>query len=896
MIPHVLHIKNFLSYGPETQIIDFRPYNLISLSGKNGHGKSALLDAITWAIWGQARKSSGQSKPDAGLMHLGQKHMMVILEFEVNGNIYRVRREYLQAQAKPFATLDFGIQNEEGKIVALTDKTIKDTQDKIERTIGITYDSFANSTFLRQGQSNEFSKKSPKERKEILAQILQLQRFEQQKKIALAHARKLQIEYQAKTQIQHRITEELTQLSTVADQYLRVQEQLQIIELQLTAVTDQIKAIHHQEQQAAAQLNEVTFLQKQYQELQNRESLLNKEIKQLQTQLHQLNPELSKESLLAREQKTIEKLQLFEKNQSEKNQLKELYLTTKEQIAALTQKIQQQYQQQHQTTTALLAQQEEALKQIRKQKIQEQTTIINLEQQIKSSQAQTDQFLSIISAYDQIKIDYENYKNSYEQQRQEYQQVCAQGTYIKQYAQKIENDQTTLTTGANQPCLLCTQPLSPELRSLVHNKLNHQQIDLQEQLLTLKKNAHDLKISIAQNLTMVNQYQQQYEQGLQAQAKYDQNLQSHQKLELQLAVQIQKKGTLEQEEALLIAAIQNTQKTIQEILRVYEEGISTPEIKERTSLLQEIELKGRSLSVSPEDYQATQRELSEIRELLAQFKQQDKQVEQQVRMNQLSLQAHDIHQQLVSITQQLATYSNLEKRIQELKNQELSQLSSEKQLKNELQQALILKGSLEQKQKKQLDLEQELTNIVLQTKSIHQELVDYQEIAKALGKDGIQALLIEQAIPEIEHETNQILARLTNNQTQIFIESLRDLKKGGSKETLDIKIADPFGLRDYEMFSGGEAFRIDFALRIGISKLLARRAGTTLQTIFIDEGFGSQDDEGLGLIMDNIHKIQEDFAKIIIVSHLQELKEQFPVQFIVEKKRSGSSVSIVHQG
>ena len=183
MIPHKLHIKNFLSYGPETQIIDFANYHLICLSGKNGHGKSALLDAITWAIWGQARKSFGNAKPDAGLLHLGQKHMMVILEFEVNGANYRVRREFLNTASKPFATLDFGIQDSDGKLTALTDKTIKDTQEKIERTIGITYESFTNSTFLRQGQSNEFSKKLPKERKEILAQILQLNQFEQKKKI-----------------------------------------------------------------------------------------------------------------------------------------------------------------------------------------------------------------------------------------------------------------------------------------------------------------------------------------------------------------------------------------------------------------------------------------------------------------------------------------------------------------------------------------------------------------------------------------------------------------------------------------------------------------------------------------------------------------------------------------
>jgi len=98
------------------------------------------------------------------------------------------------------------------------------------------------------------------------------------------------------------------------------------------------------------------------------------------------------------------------------------------------------------------------------------------------------------------------------------------------------------------------------------------------------------------------------------------------------------------------------------------------------------------------------------------------------------------------------------------------------------------------------------------------------------------------------------------------------------------------------MFSGGEAFRMDFALRIAISKLLARHSGTSLQTLFIDEGFGSQDEEGLSLIMDCIHKIQNDFAKIIIVSHLPAMKEQFPIQFLVQKNASGSHISIIEQG
>ena len=86
MIPHTLQIKNFLSYGDELQTIDFSSYQLICLSGKNGHGKSALLDAITWALWGNARKTSGTSKADAGLLRLGQTHMMVIFDFNCFNN------------------------------------------------------------------------------------------------------------------------------------------------------------------------------------------------------------------------------------------------------------------------------------------------------------------------------------------------------------------------------------------------------------------------------------------------------------------------------------------------------------------------------------------------------------------------------------------------------------------------------------------------------------------------------------------------------------------------------------------------------------------------------------------------------------------------------------------
>ena len=206
------------------------------------------------------------------------------------------------------------------------------------------------------------------------------------------------------------------------------------------------------------------------------------------------------------------------------------------------------------------------------------------------------------------------------------------------------------------------------------------------------------------------------------------------------------------------------------------------------------------------------------------------------------------------------------------------------------------KGALESHIKLIEQKEQTKKEMTKQRKQIAEHKEDFASIAQAFGRDGIQALLIEEAIPEIESDANELLARLTDNQAHIMIESLRDLKSGSTRETLDIKISDPLGIRPYELFSGGEAFRIDFALRIAISKLLAKRAGASLQLLIIDEGFGSQDEDGLSHIMDAIYKIQDDFAKVIIVSHLPSMKEQFPVHFIVEKGANGTKVRVVEQG
>ncbi|MCF7800224.1 hypothetical protein K9M16_04475, partial [Candidatus Babeliales bacterium] len=229
--------------------------------------------------------------------------------------------------------------------------------------------------------------------------------------------------------------------------------------------------------------------------------------------------------------------------------------------------------------------------------------------------------------------------------------------------------------------------------------------------------------------------------------------------------------------------------------------------------------------------------------------------------------------------------------------QEIKNIKNSINIKTKEKEVLLQKlGNLENELKRLEKLKKENLEFDKKIANLDIELQDYQILVQAFSKNGIQALLIEESIPQIEEEANNILSRLTDNQAQIFIESLRDLKSGGVKETLDIQISDSAGIRPYEMFSGGEAFRVDFALRIAISKLLARRAGTALQTLIIDEGFGSQDEEGLNRLMDAIYAIKKDFSKIIVVSHLTDFKNNFPYHFIVEKGPSGSVVRVEQRG
>ena len=186
--------------------------------------------------------------------------------------------------------------------------------------------------------------------------------------------------------------------------------------------------------------------------------------------------------------------------------------------------------------------------------------------------------------------------------------------------------------------------------------------------------------------------------------------------------------------------------------------------------------------------------------------------------------------------------------------------------------------------------------LTLEREEMTQQVARHKTLERAFGKDGVPALLIEQALPQIEAKANDLLDRLSNGTMSIRFATqaeYKDKKRDDLKETLDILISDGAGLRDYEMYSGGEAFRVNFAIRLALSEVLAGRKGARLQTLVIDEGFGSQDALGRQRLIEAINLVKPDFAKILVITHLDELKDAFPTRIEVEKTERGSTVRVI---
>ncbi|MGA7937341.1 MAG: SbcC/MukB-like Walker B domain-containing protein, partial [Kovacikia sp.] len=303
----------------------------------------------------------------------------------------------------------------------------------------------------------------------------------------------------------------------------------------------------------------------------------------------------------------------------------------------------------------------------------------------------------------------------------------------------------------------------------------------------------------------------------------------------------------------------------------------------------------RQLIREAQIWQLRHQELYHARQKYPQMQQRLNQLTQTLRERQQALQTAQTA--IAALVQQLEQTPDCQLHIQTLEQQI-------HQRRSLLDEKLSYLGRLQQQQQQLEALDMQSAALSTQFQTTQRQYRVYQELSQAFGKNGIQALMIENALPQLEAETNQILARLSGNQLHVQFVTQRSSRRDQARhpkfkiqnskliDTLDILIADAHGTRPYETYSGGEAFRVNFAIRLALARLLTHRSGTALQMLIVDEGFGTQDAEGCDRLIAAINAIASDFACILTVTHVPHFKEAFQSRIEVYKTENGSQISL----
>ena len=1004
MVPNYLTLKNFLSYGDQTPTLDFSKFQVACLTGDNGHGKSALLDAITYALWGEARKGSSERKPDEGLLRLGATEMRVEFGFEVDENRFRTIRSFRKGRRNNSTQLELQIYDETtDSFRPLSEgSSLAQTQQRINQLLSMDYDTFINSAFIVQGRADEFTQKGARQRKEVLAEILGLSRYDRLQEQARLH---FQNETQAAEEFQRRLREldtdlvhqdkyqdQLRTLSVHLDEIMatiaesektleqlqehrlernRFRAQLEIMDQERNRLSERqqacnkehahLKALQNKDseilqsatvieqnyltfQQLSARDGKLKLDQDQLRELETNARDIEKKIvaerheverrcekwdsrqQTLQTQLQysssllarqkeietrynlfistrQQEQDLEKQRLRYEELRgikdrykheiSLEKQHLITRKELLKNQIEGMHTRLREheitdaRISALNLKVEALAQKAAELDTVKekgttlrtrLAEQQQQLPQVEKEliKTREKTSFLQASSQAACPLCGSElDDAHLLQLEGELKGQEQDQKMRLDQQIQSIQELENELEGMRHHFQHLEQK---------------TEPLKNLQQKLA--ALRVQQKQFNETKLELKDldETHDDLSTLLSTGRFAELVRHNLEQTETEMANLDYDEEEHAKLRRTLAEQ----AAVEVDFALLQEA-RAQQKKIKEELAEASEKIDLARQYLESKLyaqqwqqdIEGLENKIQELRYDPEEHKQIRSQIDELSDAVARRESlilaQQRYTSNEAILNKNSLELTTLQKDIEELG---ARIKKLEERFQMLVDVEkkYADLSSNlKQFSLKKDQLLLQQGALQTRLDHCTEWAAERDQIQLKLKEAQKKTWFYQQLVEAFGKDGIQALIIENAIPEIENETNAILSRLTDNRIQISIESLRDLKKGGTRETLDIKISDEIGERSYHLYSGGEAFRTDFSLRIALSKVLARRAGTRLRVLIIDEGFGTQDSHGLEQLVEAIQEISQDFDKLLVVTHLPQLKNAFPVQIEVTK-------------
>lgn len=1027
MIPTRLTLANFMCYRAASDVeaptLCFDGLHVVCLSGENGAGKSALLDAITWALWGEARVA------DDDLISQGASEMFVDLEFCLGPQRYRVRRARQRGrvgkrggQTPGKSQLDLFAQDGE-RWRPIGENGVRETQQQINALLHMSYQTFINASFLLQGRADEFTARTPAERKQVLADILDLGEYaaleararerartlddqlkglqgrighlsqqadqvpfwEQQVHVAEDHAAQVEARY-AQTRDEHTAAaERLRLLETRAERRKEVRRLLaerradltrreqDLAELRARIATAEAllarrDAIHAGMQALAAARAEVErldALRDRYEELSRRQADLRQQFAEEKARLREgLRAAQARQEDLARKAARRETLLVELDTLATTLDALAPVAAERAQRAAEAEGIAQRVARiddllrRRESLAATLQARREALETAHDARRAE---LERLEAQLEQAErwhadlaaARSDQN-ALVDAGDRLVT----LRAAEQTALERLSALRAAAQAARNESEKLERNQALLDEGAGV-CPVCGSTLGAEGIAEARRHYEAELDRLREAEAAARRDARQAETELdatrgaiatlettmtglRSSAARLESLERQLEAVPAWRAEADTRRAELNELRARLDTDTVDPPT--QAELASIAAdleLLGDPQELAQTRRMLDERLAELD----RQLQGRGQLEGRQEAYR-EELRRIEADLGELPALSAQVAElqrvidandfahalrdeglavraaiealgYDAEAHAVVREQARALRHWEEEERALAVAQEglnrdrtiLLQHEELHARDtaevegltreDALLEQELRELPGAQTRLAELQQALSaadheLQAARRDHAEKSSYLRQaraaaaELEQARSEERALQERYGLFAELSEAFGKKGVQAMLIETAIPQIEDEANRLLGRMTDNQMHVSFEMQRDTKKGDTVETLEIRIADALGTRVYDAFSGGEAMRANFAIRIALSRLLARRAGARLETLVIDEGFGVLDAVGRERMVEAITSVQEDFKRIIVITHLDDLKDRFPAQIEVTRTTLGS--------
>lgn len=852
MIPIKLSLSGFLSYRDTTEL-DFSGFDLACISGRNGAGKSSLLDAMTWALFGQARKR------DEALINQQSKAAEVIFIFSYEQNVYRIQRSMPRGKT---TLLEFQIQTADDGWRPLTEHAVRETQKRIEQVLRLDYETFINASFFLQGKADQFTQQNASKRKEVLSNVLGLEVWETYKEMT-AERRK------AHQQEQDGVDGRLVEIKAEMDEEPARKARLAGLETELGRLTQARKT-------QETSLDHVRRLTASLREQRNL-------VTSLAAQLERSNQKLTDiESRLSARQVEREEYIELQARASEVEASYHAWQASRQELERWD-KLADKYHEVDIRRQAPWIEIHTEWTQLDQERISLEAEKTVIERQAIGANGWQTELEAAQKKLAEIETGLKEkagIDNELQTAQQEVADRRAGNERLRQEMDEHKGRIDKLEKSEEAKCPVCGKPLSTE--------------DRNDLIARLKEEGRNMGDRFRANKNYLEEATQKLNE-LKSRLTDFAGLEDERVMYSSTATQLIER--LSNRQQAYAEWKKHGEKRLVEVNELLEKESFAGEA--RTSLAK-IEEELNILGYDSEAHNKTRRLESELR-----ASEEDHRKLQSARdkLSVLEREISDLESQAATQRTEMTTLTEEHRSANAALAEAEAQVPDEESAYQEL---LILQeqenslnqevGAARQQVSVLDDLRVRKADLEIRRGELSKAISQHKMLERAFGKDGVPALLIEQALPQIESKANELLERLSDGNMSVRFQTQAAYKDKGRedlKETLDIQISDNAGTRDYEMFSGGEAFRVNFAIRLALSEVLARRKGARLQTLVIDEGFGSQDSQGRQRLVEAIKQVQSDFAKILVITHLEELKDAFPTRIEVEKTGGSSMIHVI---